>query len=69
MGSTSLKPLIRLYDMVGTSLIVPAKTGVIYSNQTGGTACLQPQQEGFVIPFCNDISLPGLKLVSPENKT
>jgi len=32
-------------------LIIPAKTGVIWTNQTGGTACMQPRLEGFLIPL------------------
>ncbi len=35
-------------------LIVPAATGVLYSNQTGGGLCSHPRVEGFLVP------LPGL---------
>ena len=35
-------------------LIVPAKTGVIYENQTGGTTCFQDSLEGILIPISND---------------
>lgn len=35
-------------------LIILAKTGVIWSNQAGGTACMQPRVEGLYIPLdCN----------------
>ena len=32
-------------------LIVKHPTGVLYSNQTGGSACDHPQVEGFVLPL------------------
>jgi hypothetical protein len=32
-------------------LIVKKQTGIAYSNQCGGTACLHPQQEGYLIPL------------------
>lgn len=32
-------------------LIVPATTGIKYSNQTGGTACDHPEVEGFYVPL------------------
>ncbi len=39
-----------LYDMVGVGVVVALPTGVVYSNQTGGTACLQPELEGAFLP-------------------
>ncbi|AZZ92678.1 hypothetical protein EUZ85_18880 [Hahella sp. KA22] len=57
---------ITLYDSVGTAIIIGCKSGVIYSNQTGGTACLQPEYEGVLIPIANTIGIPNLNLVSPE---
>jgi len=57
---------VRLYDQVGLSLIVEAPTGVVYSNQTGGTACLQPELEGALLPLGNCVELPSNKLISPE---
>ncbi len=33
----------------GSSLIVSANTGIIYSNQTGGVACHHPECEGFLV--------------------
>lgn len=32
-------------------LICPANSGVTYTNQVGGHACLHPQVEGFILPF------------------
>lgn len=49
------KPVIRLYDLAGTGLIFPWPSGVIYSNQTGGLHCLQPEVEGIFVPVGNDI--------------
>ncbi|WLQ16555.1 DUF6210 family protein [Hahella aquimaris] len=59
---------ITLYDSVGTAIIIGCKSGVIYSNQTGGTACLQSEYEGVLIPIANTIGIPDLNLVSPENE-
>lgn len=43
---------IEIYagDKWNAALIVPVKTGVIWSLQTGGVACHHPEVEGFVIP-------------------
>ena len=35
---------------VSAGIIVPQKTGVIYTNQTAGTGCSHPEVEGFYIP-------------------
>jgi hypothetical protein len=35
----------------GTGLIIPTKTGVEYTNQTGGISCHHRTEEGFFIPF------------------
>ncbi len=60
--------IVRLYDQVGTALVIPHPTGIVYSNQAGGHACLQPQAEGFLIPIANDVGLaPTHDLRSPEN--
>ncbi|GAB3252536.1 DUF6210 family protein [Chitinimonas naiadis] len=50
-------PVIHLYDLTQCALIVPAPTGIIYQQQAGGTGCLQPQQEGYLIPISNDNAL------------
>ncbi len=49
------KPCIRVYEHVGKGVIVEYPTGVIYSNQAGGTSCLQPELEGAFVPFGNDL--------------
>ena len=46
--------IVRLWDICSPMLIVPAKTGVIYENQTGGTMCYQDSLEGILIPISND---------------
>ncbi|WP_395731164.1 DUF6210 family protein [Prosthecobacter sp.] len=60
------KPTIRLYDAVGTGLIVPCASGVMVSNQTGGTSCQQPEIEGIYIPLRNDYGLKDFRFSSPE---
>jgi hypothetical protein len=45
------KKLIRLWDSIGLGLIILAPSDVLYSNQAGGTCCLQPQEEGFFLPL------------------
>ncbi|GEP42394.1 DUF6210 family protein [Brevifollis gellanilyticus] len=60
------KPTIRLYDTVGTGLIIGWKSGVIISNQTGGFSCLQPEMEGIYVPLRNDYRIEGLVFESPE---
>ena len=61
------KPVIRLYGHAGTGVIIEHPTGVIYSNQSGGTACLQPEIEGAFVPFGNDVLLDGHRFISPED--
>lgn len=38
-------------DVIG--LVVPAKTGIVWTNQTGGTHCAHPTMEGFFVPLHN----------------
>lgn len=47
----SEKVVITLYDIKQPVIIVPAETGVIYSNQTGGCCCNHPEMEGYIIPL------------------
>lgn len=61
-----MKPTIRLYDTVGTGVILQFPSGVMVSNQTGGTYCLQPEVEGVYVPLRNDYLLEGLRFESPE---
>ena len=60
------KPIIRLYDSVGTGLIIEHESGVLVSNQTGGTSCLDPDVEGVFIPLRNDYSEDSGEFMSPE---
>ena len=62
------KPLIKLFDGVGTGLIIACKSGVRFSNQTGGTGCHQPEIEGVYIPLRNDYLIDSREFMSPELK-
>ncbi len=62
----AMKPLIELWDAVGMGLVIEWPSGVLYSNQTGGTSCLQPRIEGVFVPLRNDCELDGHRLISPE---
>jgi len=42
---------VRLYELNGMALIVSASTGIVYVNQTGGHACYQCSQEGYLVPL------------------
>lgn len=59
-------PLIRLYEFIGVGLILPATSGVRYTNQTGGTCCLQPEIEGYFVPLRNDLALDPVELLGPD---
>ena len=59
-------PKIQLLEGVGLGLIIAYPSGVIYSNQTGGTACLHPELEGVFIPLGNDLEVPSNKLLGPQ---
>ena len=61
-----MKPTIRLYDAVGTGVILTCPSGVLVSNQTGGTSCLQPEVEGVYIPLRNNYALKDFRFSSPE---
>lgn len=45
------KAVINLYQFDGIGLIISYHTGVLYSNQTGGYACLSPKFEGAFVPL------------------
>src|SRR5215204_4527094 len=45
------RAIINLYQLDGIGLIVSHSTGVLYSNQTGGYACLSPEFEGVFVPL------------------
>lgn len=57
---------INLWDAVGLGLIISHPTGILVSNQTGGTACLQPFIEGLYLPVGNDMIIETKQLISPE---
>ena len=61
-----MKPEIQIWDTVGLGLIISYPTGILISNQTGGTACLHPKLEGIYLPFANDYSLDTNEFMSPE---
>ncbi|AUX40429.1 uncharacterized protein SOCE26_018300 [Sorangium cellulosum] len=42
--------LIRLYD-AGLGLIIKHASGVLYTNQTCGVCCAQPELEGVFVPL------------------
>jgi hypothetical protein len=63
--TTMSQPHIKLWDHVGLGIILSWPTGIIYSNQTGGTSCLAPEMEGAFIPLQNDCTLPDNVLLSP----
>ena len=63
-----MQPLIELWEGVGLGLIIEWPSGILYSNQTGGTACLHPEVEGVFIPLRNDCERDGDRLLSPENE-
>ena len=45
---------IKLWEISGAALLVPEKTGIIFTNQVNGCVCQHPQLEGFLIPINND---------------
>jgi hypothetical protein len=60
--------VIRLWDLVGVGLVIEHPSGVMYSNQTGGTGCHQPEVEGVLVPVCNDVPLDDPTAVSPATE-
>jgi len=60
------KPLIKIWDTVGLGIIIEFSTGVIISNQTGGTACLHSKTEGIYLPLGNDYNQETKEFLSPE---
>jgi hypothetical protein len=61
-----MKPVIELWEGVGLGLIIEWRSGILYSNQTGGTACLHPEVEGVFVPLRNDCERDSERLLSPE---
>lgn len=59
-------PIVRLFDFIGLGLIFPCRSGVLYTNQTGGHSCLQPEAEGIFVPLHNDLAIQPVALLGPE---
>lgn len=51
------QPVIQLYNLEEPALIIEWASGVIYTNQAGGTFCMQPKLEGVLVPLGNDCNL------------
>jgi hypothetical protein len=45
------KPLVQLWGVRQFGLIVLFRSGVYFSNQTGGYACYHPMEEGVFVPL------------------
>ncbi|MEM8530813.1 MAG: DUF6210 family protein [Chloroflexota bacterium] len=67
MEQKQTTPYIKLWDQVGLGLIISWPSGIIYTNQTGGTACLQPELEGIFVPLRNECTAKERTLISPEH--
>jgi len=48
---------IELLNLTQTVLLIPGGTGVIYTNQVGGTECDYPEIEGSIVPIEYDFLL------------
>ncbi len=51
---------ISLYSLEQAVIILLAEDGVVYSNQAGGSACMQPKERGTLVPISNDPPLADL---------
>ncbi len=49
------QPTIRLWDAPGLGLVILFPSGVVYSNQVGGHACLTPTIEGVYVPLVDEV--------------
>ncbi|WP_163836718.1 DUF6210 family protein [Spartinivicinus ruber] len=52
---------VQLLSLTQTVLIIPGSTGVVYTNQVGGTECDYPEVEGSIVPIEYDIQLDNPK--------
>lgn len=59
---------IDLLEHVGLGLILAWPSGVVITNQTGGTSNLSPELEGVFVPLRNYRTHKGSVLISPENE-
>jgi hypothetical protein len=50
-----------LFSLTQPALIIPCQSGVLYMQQCGGTACLQRQLEGALVPIDYDYLLENYK--------
>lgn len=50
---------VQLWNLCGAALIVPCKSGVIYTNQANGVLCAQPECEGILIPLAEQRLVEG----------
>lgn len=57
---------VLLWDVEGVVAVILSNSDVVYGNQCGGTACVQEEAEGILVPFNNDPPLnnPNEKLSS-----
>jgi hypothetical protein len=65
---TQKRLVVHLFDLVGTALIIKRPSGIWYSNQTGGTSCLQPEFEGVLVPIGNDVALDSGEVLGIEKE-
>lgn len=49
--SGECKAEVALWDTLGAFIVVEAPTGIVYTNQVGGTACSDPKVEGWLLPL------------------
>ena len=49
------KPRLELCEFTGIGLIIEFPSGVLYTNQVGGYACLHPEIEGVFVPLTNSM--------------
>lgn len=47
-------PVISLYSLTGLALLVRRASGVLYTNRAGGNYCMQPVEEGVLVPLDDD---------------
>jgi hypothetical protein len=50
-----------LFSLTQPALIIPCQTGVLYTQQCGGTACMQRHMEGALVPIDYDHLLENYK--------
>ncbi len=53
--SEQVKPIISLWHTKGLGVIFLYESGIRFSNQTGGYACLHPEAEGVYVPLNDEM--------------